>query len=404
MTTFFKPDDTLALWTILIVWAAASIYLEQKYKWASKVSGAIIALLGALILANLKIIPTDAPVYDAVWGYIVPLAVPLLLYKADLRKIVKSSGKTFIAFNISAVGTMLGAFVAALLLGKVVPEIGRAAGMMTGSYIGGGVNFVAMSDVFQTPKNTINALIVADNLNMALYFMVLIMIPTLGFFRKHFSHPFEDAVAKADKAAAGAEGATKAASYWGKKEISLLDIAEAVGVAFAIVFLSTKFAGWINGTGLPVIVKAIVGQKYLVITTLTMILATAFPKFIGEIRGAQEIGTFLIYIFFVVIGVPADLKMIIVNSPVLFLFCAIIVVVNMAVTFGVGRLFKFSIEELCVASNANIGGPTTAAALAISKGWSELVLPAMLVGVWGYVVGNYLGLFMGNMIGKLFGL
>lgn len=64
--TFFKADDTWALWTILIGWAAVSIYLEQKFKWASKVSGAIIALLGALILANLKIIPTDAPVYDAV--------------------------------------------------------------------------------------------------------------------------------------------------------------------------------------------------------------------------------------------------------------------------------------------------------------------------------------------------
>ncbi|MGE5632317.1 MAG: DUF819 domain-containing protein [Caulobacteraceae bacterium] len=403
--TFFKAEDTWALWAILIAWAAISIYLEQKFKWASKVSGAIIGLLGALVLANLKIIPTSAPVYDAVWGYIVPLAVPLLLFKADLRKIWKESGRTFLAFNISAVGTVLGAFAAAFLLGNMVPEVNKATAMMTGSYIGGGINFVAMADAFKTSQNTVNSLIVADNLNMAFYFMVLMMIPTLGFIRKHFGHPYEDAVA-AEAAAAAGDGETenKAASYWGRKEISLLDIAMAMGSTFVIVTVASKFAGWVGSSGAPGIITAILGQKYLIITTLTVILATAFPKFFGEIRGAQELGTFMIYIFFVVIGAPADLKMIIVNSPLLFVFCAVTVIINMLVTFGVGKLLKFNVEELCVASNANVGGPTTAAAMAIAKGWTELVLPAMLVGVWGYVVGNYLGLFTGTMVGKLFGM
>ncbi len=398
--TLFKPDDTWALWTILIGWAAISIYLEQKFIWASKISGAIIGLLGALILANLKIIPTDAPVYDAVWGYIVPLAVPLLLFKADVRKIWRESGRTFLAFNISTVGTILGAFLAAFLLKNAIPEVAKTTGMMTGSYIGGGINFVAMSDAFQASKNTINALIVADNLNMAFYFMVLMMIPTMSFFKKHFGHPYEDELEKN----AGKETENKAASYWGRKEISLLDIAMALAATFVIVAVSTKLSAFINDSTMPKIIIAIFGQKYLLITTITMILATAFPKFLGEIRGAQEIGTFMIYIFFVVIGAPADLKMIIMNSPLLFVFCAIMVIVNMAVTFGVGKLFKLNVEELCIASNANVGGPTTAAAMAIAKGWTELVLPAMLVGVWGYVVGNYFGLFTGNMVGKLFGM
>ncbi|MCX7884692.1 MAG: DUF819 family protein [Caloramator sp.] len=402
--TFFKADDTLALWTILISWAAVSIYLEQKYNWAAKISGAVIALLGAFILANLKIIPTEAPVYDAVWGYIVPLAVPLLLFKADLKKIWKESGRTFLAFNISAVGTILGAFGACFLLSKFIPEIHKAAAMMTGSYIGGSVNFVAMSEAFKTSKNQVNALIVADNLNMAIYFMILMAIPSTAFFKKHYGHPYEDAVKKQDKAVSGCEGENKAASYWGRKEISLLDMAEAFGMTFIIVFLSVKFCAWVNATNLAPVIKSIFGQKYFVITTLTVILATLFPKFLGEIRGAQEIGTFMIYIFFVVIGAPADLKVIILNSPILLLFCLIMVIVNMLITFSFGKLLKFNLEELCVASNANIGGPTTAAAMAIAKGWTELVLPAMLVGVWGYVIGNYIGIFTGNILGKIFGM
>ena len=56
MNSFISSDNTWMLWTFLVVWSAISIVLEQRYKWASKVTGAIIALLGAIIFANLKII------------------------------------------------------------------------------------------------------------------------------------------------------------------------------------------------------------------------------------------------------------------------------------------------------------------------------------------------------------
>ena len=51
-----------------------------------------------------------------------------------------------------------------------------------------------------------------------------------------------------------------------------------------------------------------------------------------------------------------------------------------------------------MASNANIGGPTTAAAMAIAKGWNHMVVPAMLVGSLGYILGNYFGIFIGNLL------
>ena len=61
--------------------------------------------------------------------------------------------------------------------------------------------------------------------------------------------------------------------------------------------------------------------------------------------------------------------------------------------------FKFNLEDAIIASNANIGGPTTAAGMAISQGWVKLVGPAMLVGVLGYVVGNYAGTIVGIVLG-----
>ncbi len=398
MNTLISADNTWVLWAIITIWAAMSIYLEQKYEWAAKVSGAIIALVGAMILSNLKIIPTDSPVYDQVWGYVVPLAIPLLLLQCNIKKIWKESGRILIIFLISSMGTMLGAVLGYAMLKNVVPDLTKVAAMMSGSYIGGGVNFVAMADSFDVAGDLVSAAIVADNLLMALYFFVLIMMPSMAFMRKLYKHPHVDEVESK-----GSNGETTAAAYWKGKNISLKDIAFSVGTAFFIVAFSSEAAKFLDNL-IPTtnsaleLLNGLFGNKYLIITTVSMILATAKADFFGEIAGAQEIGTYLIYLFFVVIGVPASIGLILQKSPLLLLFCTVMVLVNMIVTFGFGKLLKFDLEEMILASNANIGGPTTAAAMAISKGWTKLIAPIMLVGTLGYIIGNYFGIFMGNIL------
>ena len=231
MNSLISADNTWVLWAFLCGWAAISIVLEQKYNWASKITGAIIALIGALVLSNLKIIPTESPVYDNVWSYVVPLAITLLLYQCNIKKIWKESGKLLIIFFLSAAGTMIGAIVGFKLLQGKIPYLAEVAAMMTGSYIGGGANFAAMSAAFDTPGDVVSATVVSDNLLMALYFFILIAIPSMSFFRKHFLHPHVDEVEGQEIK----EGETAASSYWTHKDISLKDLALSIGSAFVIV-------------------------------------------------------------------------------------------------------------------------------------------------------------------------
>ncbi|HEY8363310.1 MAG TPA: DUF819 family protein [Tissierellaceae bacterium] len=400
MTSLISAENSWALWAILVSIVAVSIYLEQTYKWASKVTGAIIGLLLAMFLANIKVIPTEAATYDIVWGYVVPLGIPLLLYNANIKKIWRESGKMLIMFLLSSIGTLLGVFVSFILLKNYIPDLYKMAAMMTGSYIGGGVNFAAMAQSFGTGSEWVSALVVADNLLMALYFFVLLAIPSIGFFRRKFIHPYIDEVeGRIDTK----EGENLAKQYWGRKEISLRDIAFGVALSFVIVWISTEISNFL-GSVIPTgnfildLFNGFLGNKYLLITTFTVLLATFAPNFMSNIHGAQEIGTFLIYIFLVVIGVPASIELIVTRAPLLLLFTGIIVAINMIVSLILGKIFKFSIEEILVASNANIGGPTTAAAMAIAKGWNKLIGPSILAGILGYVIGNYLGIFMGNLL------
>lgn len=401
-TTLISADNSWALLAIMCGWVALSIYLEQKYTWAAKMSGAIIALIGALLLTNFNIIPTNAPVFDdIVWGYAVPLAIPLLLLQCDIRKIWKESGRMLIIFLIGSIGTTVGALLAATVLKGTIPGIEGIAGMMTGSYIGGGVNFAALAGAFNIPDGMVAATTVADNLLMALYFFALIAIPSIGFFRKHYTHPHLDEV---ENIGVSEESKTLAAAYWGRKEISLKDIAINFALSAIIVAVSTKIAELLTSV-IPTsnvafsMLNALFGNKYLIITTIAMIIATVASEKVEKLAGSQELGTYLIYLFFFVIGVPASIMQIVQNAPMVLVLCLIMVTVNMLFCFLFGKIFKFNLEDIILASNANIGGPTTAAAMAISKGWTKLVGPIMLVGTLGYVIGTYFGIFVGNILG-----
>lgn len=398
--TLISAENTWALFAILAAIATLAIILEQKTKFGSKVTGCVMALIGAMILSNVGIIPLDAPAYDFVWDYIIPLAIPMLLFNADIRRIGKESGRLLIIYLISGFGTVAGGIAAYNLLKGSFADLGLVTPMMIGTYTGGSVNLVAMSDAYNVGGELVSSSVVADNLLMALYFFALIAAAGSKLFLKSFRHPIIDEI---EQQSGGGE--TKGAStFWTSKQISLKDIAVCVALSLVIVAVSVKiaevFAGLIptSNFGLSLL-NGLLGNKYLIITTLTMLVATLFPKQIGDMPGAQEIGTYLIHIFFAVIGVPASIYMIVTKAPLLLLFCAIIVFVNMLFSFVFGKLLRFGLEEIIIASNANIGGPTTAAAMAIAKGWNALIVPAILVGTLGYVLGNYYGIFAGTMIG-----
>ena len=403
MDTLIHPENTWVLMSVMMVAVAVSIYLEQRYIWASRLTGPVIALVIALVLVNVGIIPSAAPVYnDIVWGYFVPLAIPLLLLQTNIRRIWNETGQLLAIFLIGSIGTIAGAVIGCALLQSSIEGLPKVTAMMTGSYIGGVVNFTELADLFKTNGTLVSSAIVADNLNMAIYFLILIGIAGNAFIRRFYEHPLIDEV---ERQGVSEEGQTLAAKYWGRKEISLRDLAMCIAYAVIVVTVSKligdTFATLVPADGgmLSKMCSTFLGSQYVWITLLSVVFASVFEKQANAMNGAQEIGTFFIYMFFFIIGVPASITEIVTNAPLLFVFCFIMVVVNMLFCLIGGKMLNFPLEDIIIASNANIGGPTTAAGMAIAQGWTRLVGPAMLVGTFGYAIGTYIGIIVGSMVG-----
>ena len=130
--TLISADNHWALLAVLFSSTALAIWLEQKFKWAAKISGAVITLAVAILLVNCRVIPSAAPVFDdVVWGYAVPMAIPLLL-RTNIRKIRKETGRFLLIFLIGAAGTVAGTILGTLLLKGAVKGLPGVTAMMTG--------------------------------------------------------------------------------------------------------------------------------------------------------------------------------------------------------------------------------------------------------------------------------
>jgi len=394
MNSLISPTDSWTLWALILAGTALAIWLEQTRKWAARLSGPVLALLIAMALSNTGVMPAKSPAYDFVDDYLVPLAIPLLLFRANALRIVRSTGPLFLAFHLSAIGTLVGTAVAVFALKGYIasPGLEHAAGMMAASYLGGAVNFMAVKTSYHVSAEVSDPLIVADNFVMATLFVVLMAAAASRFLRRRYPH--------AHSLEAKMEGAENlAAKHWQRKGISLLDLARALAIALVTVaaakFLQRIAVGVFGEAGQGGLVvqmlQVLCTNIFVLITVLSLFVATVFHKHLSAINGPEELGTLMLYIFLFCIGLPADLKAVILNAPLFFVFCGVIAVVNLLVTLVLGKLLRFNLEELLLAVNANLGGAPSAAAMAVSAGWPRLVLPGILVGIWGYVIGTPVG-------------
>ncbi len=401
MGTLISADSHAALWAFIGIGTATAIWAEQRFRWAARLSGPVIALLLAMILTNLRILPTASTAYDFVGAWLVPLAIPLLLFRANVREIIRTGGRVFLIFHLSALGTVIGAVLAVVILrGPIASEeIIAAAGMMTASYIGGGVNYMAMKESYAVPESVTNPLIVADNFVMAGLFVVMLWMAASRWFQARYPHPHTQG---------GGECENLAAKHWERKGIGLLDLALSLAFGLLVVAIAGAGAGtgWVNQVFGDVsqshlavqMLQILCTNKFVMITIVSVFFATLGARYMEKINGSEELGAYLLMVFLFTLGLPADLVSVLTQAPLFFVFCGIIAIVNLLFTLGVGKLLRLSLEEMIVAVNANLGGAPTAAAVAISAGWPRLILPGLLVGIWGYVVGTPIGIILVELL------
>ncbi|KAH0937831.1 hypothetical protein HID58_005292 [Brassica napus] len=362
-TPLISGNDEWGTWTALFATGAFGLWYvrSEKTKVGSAVSGALVSTLIGLAASNLGVISSDSPAFAIVLNFLLPLAVPLLLFRADLRL-------------ATTVGTALAYYLVPMR--ALGPDSWKIAAALMGRHIGGAVNYVAIANALEVSPSVLAAGLAADNVICAVYFTSLFAIGS-KIPAETLPPPTSDA-----ETSKGSETENK---------IPVLLIATGIAVSLAICkvgALLTKHFG-VSGGSLPAI------------TAVVVVLATVFPSQFGRLAPSGEaMALILMQVFFTVIGASGNIWSVINTAPSIFLFALVQIGTHLAVILGVGKLLNVELRLLLLASNANVGGPTTAAGMATAKGWNSLIVPGILAGIFGISIATFIGIGFGVKVLK----
>ena len=380
--SLISPNETLQIAGILTGLAAFGFWVETT-AIGRKASGVLIILCLGGLLSNIQIIPHSADAYGVVGSMLVPLAIPMLLFRADLKQVFAEVGPMLKAFIASALVIAVSIIVLTLAFDFGEYE-SKVAGTLAGSYIGGSLNFVATAQAVQLddPNHYVAAL-TADTIGAVLFLILLMVMPALAFVRRLMpSRYYSEAGVNLGTEAGQQETASA-------KPFDIAGLAAAMATSFIICALAD-------------LISAKLGQEsysILIITILALLVANFMKPLVKRFNSEFEVGTFFMYMFFVTIGAGADVATIAgVALPYVLLIC-LAVAMFFVLILVVGRVLRLDLAELMVAANACILGPATAAALAAGQGWKDLVTPGMLTGILGYSVGTFIGVAVTKLLG-----
>ncbi len=327
---------------------------------------------------SLGITPASSQAYDWMIRYLLPVSLLLLMVTVDLRAVMRLGSKALIMMLAGSAGIIIGGPVALALLGRFLPAdtwMGLAA--LSGSWIGGAPNMVAIKESVGTPDSLMGPIIVVDTVVAYGWMGVLLFLSTW--------QGKIDAWLRADTEAIDALDGRLATMDDERRPMEVRDLAVILGLGFGAAAVCIWVGDKLPRLGDPTIISHTTWTVVLV-TSLGLALSFTPVRRLEQV-GASRAGYLALYLMLTAIGAQADLKKV-VEAPLYLLVGVIWLGIHIVVLFMVARLVRAPLFFIATGSMANVGGVVSAPIVA-SVYRRSLAPVGVLMGVSGYLIGIY---------------
>lgn len=368
-------DQPALIYAVLLAVLVLALVLE-KTRIGRIMPGPAIMLVCAVALANLGVIPHEAPAYAEFARIGVPVAVFLLLLRANLLQIMRETGAILPLFLIGAATSLLGLVVAYFTV--PLHEGARIAAVQAAQLIGGNVNVIAVAHATGLDATSFSAMLAGGAPIMTLYLMVMGVLAANPWLKRMLPGRGAPAV----EAPVIADTDAPAPERMPEPPVRRLPLAAMIAAALGVYAVCE-------------VALTAIGQQSLLIIAVTLIalaVANLAPRHVERLSGDREIGSLLMYLFFATLGAAVDLRVFGGEAIRNGLFLAVAVIVHLVAMFATGIVMRAQLHEVLVASIAGIAGPTTAAAMAGSFGRRSLVTPGILCGLLGFATATFVAM------------
>jgi uncharacterized membrane protein len=254
-------------------------------------------------------------------------------------------------------------------------EAWKAGGMLVGVYTGGTPNLAAVGRALDVDPVTLVSVQGADVIVGAVLLLFLVSLAPRLY--RGVLPAFPDSSADAEEV----RSFSPYFSGWSRGEIG--EMAAALGLAAVIVGAGAVFLLFLPET-------AALPATMLTITTLGV--SASFVPRVRRLRNSFQLGYYLILVFSMTVSSMADVRELSVAAPMVVIYVVLLLVIVSVVHLFFSALFRVDADTHIITATSFIYSPPFVPVVAAALGNRKVVVPGIVIGVTGWIGGNYLGL------------
>ncbi|SFS81528.1 DUF819 family protein [Sphingobacterium wenxiniae] len=329
--------------------------------------------------------------------YFLPACLILFTLNLDLKEMWNLRKRAGLMFATGTVGIILGGPFAVWVTSLVAPqvvggagpdEVWRGLGTLSGSWIGGSANQVALREILQPSPKLFSSIIAVDAF-VAYIWMALLLYGASKV--KKMNAFFKADASDVDALMRRMDAKVKANSRIPETKDFILMLALAMGGTGLAALLAEPVAQYMSNNH-PELEKLSLTNSFfwiILIATIFGVILSFTPARKLENAGASKIATTLLYMLIVTIGMQMDVLAILEN-PGLFFVGFLWISFHATLLFIMAKIIKAPFFYFAVGSMSNVGGVASATVTSAAF-HPSLISVGVILSVFSYAIGTYAG-------------
>lgn len=371
----------------------------KRWTWMQKIGtvlmayaiGIVLALSGACSFTPDSIEAlTFSKIQSLIMSISVPLAIPLMLFNCDFKLWTRALPKTIWSL-VGGVTAVLIAVISGYFVfrGQGIPEFNKVSAMLTGIYTGGTMNFNALGASLGINKTTM-AIVLAFQMVITTPYIFFIIGGGYRLFRRAL--PYSDVTKKGrindtvDVETNGQIAVSDLENYnefFTRKNLAGMG----KGLALSLLFLAI-------GAGLALLLTGTLNELVVILTITTLAIAASFSRKVRELPKTFETGMYFILVFSIIVASLFDIHSVNTSSLMIGGFVLWIILISGTLHLLFCRLTKVSGDLFTVSQIALLCSPPFVPPVVGAMGNKKVLISGIVIGLVGYAIGTYLGLFI----------
>ena len=369
-----QVNSLLLSWIGIAGIVSLAWWLSRRWVWGQRLGVTMLVLLLGVAVRNGLGWQADARISAWISGPLTSLAIAELLLAIRLKTLLQRARPLLLLFGLAVLATVVGVLVGAVALAQPLgDQRSELMGLYAATFSGGSLNLVSVGRILSPPDALLALATAADQIVFTLWFALSVGFGRSDRLTRSLRRPPSLELSPSASQAQPAGWLWPAALLWGLVALGLSDL----------------FSKGVAGIGFA-------APSILVLTTVAVVLGQG-PGAESR-RACSEFGQFLIQPFFAVVGLGTPLAGVMTEGVWILLYAAIVVGMHGVLVLVLVR-WRVPLAEMLVASQAAIGGPSTALALATAIHRNDLAVAGVALGLLGYGLGTYLGVAMAAVPG-----